>query len=216
MIDELEQLVEAGKGRFFGKVFVDEEAFYVLTTKLKKSLPKDLQEAAKVTQQSTKIMSGAETEAHRLLSDAQEESQRLRSDARAQSDRMIQNAREDHDRIIEEARREAERIEADARQHAEQLVAEHTITQSAKQSAEEIHRNLVDETDELRRVTIEESTEMRAQADEWAIARLEQLETILQKLMISVEQGKGQMTAPPTSSNAGYNSNSMRERVSFE
>jgi len=100
-------------------------------------------------------------------------------------------------------------------------VAEHTITQSARQSAEEIHRNLVEETDELRRVTLEESTDLRAQADEWAISRLEQLETILHKLMTSVEQGKSQMTAPPTStSNSSYNSNSNsvreRERAGFE
>ncbi len=193
LIDELEQIVENGKGRFFGKVVIDEEAFYMLTTKLKKSLPRDLQEADRVTRQSTQIMSGAETEAGRLLEDAQEEAQRLRSDARAQADRMIQNAREDQDRIVEEARREAERIEADARQHAEQLVAEHTITQSAQRTAEDLQRTAEDE-----------SAELRAQANDWALARLEQLESILHKLQSSVEQGKEQLASAPSQDDRGH------------
>ena len=152
------------------------------TAKLKKALPDDLKKAERVTRDSDRVVSGAQTEAQRLVSDAQSEAQRMVGDARAQADRIIQDARSHSDRIIDDARREAERIVADAQQHAEQLVAEHTLTQRAQQLAEETHR-----------VATRDAEEMRAQADGYALEVLDKAGIMLQKLAGGVEQGKEQI-----------------------
>jgi cell division septum initiation protein DivIVA len=191
IIDELEQLVENGKGRLFGKVVIDEEAFYVQTTKLRKALPDVIKQASDIVKKREDTLVHAENDANRMINEAQEEAQRLRSDARAQSERMIQNAREDNDRIVEDARREAERIEADAREHAEQLVSESTVMQRAQQAAEELHRQAVEESDEL-----------REQASDWSLARLDQLEAILLKLQSSVDEGRQQIVSENSASRA--------------
>lgn len=182
MIDELEQLVENGKGHFFGRVMIDEEAFFDQTSKLKKALPEDLKKAERVSRESDRVVTGAHNEAQRLVADAQAEAQRLVSDARSAADRTVADARSHSDRIVEDARREAERIIADAQQHAEQLVAEHVITQRAQQFAEETHQ-----------AALGDSREMRDQADQYAYDVLDKTSTVLQRLLGSVEQGKDQI-----------------------
>ena len=185
LIDELEQLVDNGRAHVFGKVVIDEQAFFVQTAKLKKALPDDLKKAERVTRDSDRVVSGAQSEAQRMLSDAQGEAQRMVSDARAQADRTIQDARAHSDRIIDDARREAERIVADAQQHAEQLVAEHTIIQRAQQQAEETHQLALRDADEL-----------RTQADGYALEVLNKAGVVLEKLLSGIEQGKEQLTQP--------------------
>lgn len=174
--------MENGKGHLFGRVFIDEEAFFDQTAKLKKALPEDLKKADKVARDSDRVISGAHNEAHRLVGDAQSESQRLVGEARAAADRTVQDSRAHSERITEDARREAERIIADAQQHAEQLVAEHVITQRSQEFAEATHRGAVADAEDL-----------HVQADQYALEVLEKTGAILQKLMSGVEQGKNQI-----------------------
>ena len=166
-------MVENSKTRFVGRVLIDEEAFYVQTTRLRKTLPDIIKQASEIVKKREDLLGNAEGDANRMLADAQEEAQRLRSDARAQAERMISNARDDH-----------ERIEADAREHAEQMVADNTIVQRAQQAADEMHRQATEESDELRQ-----------QAGQWSMARLEQLEAVLNRLHDGVEEGKQQLAA---------------------
>jgi hypothetical protein len=42
LIDELEELVDQGKAHIFGKVFIDEQEFFIQTAKIKDALPADL------------------------------------------------------------------------------------------------------------------------------------------------------------------------------
>jgi cell division septum initiation protein DivIVA len=180
-------LVENSKTRFVGRVVIDEEAFYVQTTRLRKTLPDVIKQASEIVKKREDLLGNAEGDANRMLADAQEEAQRLRSDARAQAERTISKAREDHERIVEDARREAERIEADAREHAEQLVAENTVVQRAQQAADEMHRQAVEESDELRH-----------QAGQWSMARLQQLEAVLTKLHSGVRKASSSWRAKST------------------
>lgn len=175
-------LVENGKGHVFGKVFIDEQAFFIQTSKLKKALPDDLKKAERVTRDSDRVVTQAQNEAHRMVTEAQTEAQRLIGDARAQADRTIQDSRNHSDRIIEDARREAERIVADAQQHAEQLVAEHVITQRAQQMGEQIHLTAT-----------QEAEEMRTQADGYAFEVLEKAGAVLERLAAGIDQGKEQI-----------------------
>jgi vacuolar-type H+-ATPase subunit H len=176
-----------------GKVWIDESAFFVQTAKLKKALPDDLKKAARVTQDSTRVVTQAQTEATRtiedaraeaarLTGDAQSEATRLREESRANADRTLEDARSHSDRIVEDARREAERIVADANQQAEQIIAEHTITQRAQQFAEDTQQAALREADEL-----------RSQADNYAMDILNRTSVVLERLIDGVEQGKTQI-----------------------
>jgi cell division septum initiation protein DivIVA len=171
LIDELEMLVENGKGHMFGKVFIDEQSFFIQTSKLKKALPDDLKKAERVTRDSDRVVSHAQNEAQRMVQEAQAEAQRLVADARGAADRTIQDSRSHSDRIIE-----------DSQQHAEQLVAEHVITQRAQQVAEETHLGAT-----------QDAQEMRAQADGYAFEVLDKAGAILEKLGMGIEQGKEQI-----------------------
>jgi cell division septum initiation protein DivIVA len=178
IIDELEVLVQEGK-HVLGKVVINEEEFYIQVTKLKKALPKSLDEAQKITREAERILSGAKNEANRLMSDAQSESKRLIDDARSEAERARGDARSHADRIVEDARREAERIVADAQQHAEQLVAEDTIMQRAQESAIALHQHAQ-----------HEAQAMRDHADQYAFEVLDRTSAVLNKLVVGVEAGK--------------------------
>jgi cell division septum initiation protein DivIVA len=178
IIDELEVLVQEGK-HVLGKVVINEEEFYIQVTKLKKALPKSLDEAQKITREAERILSGAKNEANRLMSDAQSESKRLIDDARSEAERARGDARSHADRIVEDARREAERIVADAQQHAEQLVAEDTIMQRAQDAAIALHEQAQ-----------HDAQAMRDHADQYAFEVLDRTSAVLNKLVVGVEAGK--------------------------
>ena len=182
MIDDLEELVSDGKWRFFHKVWIDEDQFYVQTGKLKKALPENIKKADRIEKDSERLVTGAQHEAQRLIAEAQREAQSAVTDARASADRALQDARGHSDRIIEDARREAERIVADANQHAEQLIAEHVITQRSQEAAEEIHAAAVSDADT-----------MRHQADAYSFQVLDKVTAILQRLGDGIEEGKDQI-----------------------
>ncbi len=203
VIDELEHLVEGSKSMPLSHhKLVDEDAFYVLTLRLKNALPEDIKKATELARKTATVVENANTEAKRMVNDAQNEAQHLVGDARSQADRTIEDARSRAERTIEDARREAERIVADAQQHAEQLVAEHTITQRATQNAEKTEQDAAREADELRR-----------QADDYAYDILDRTENILQKLMTGVQQGKDQIQQPADTSYSldEYTTNSYNE-----
>ena len=182
LIDELEQIVHDSKMHVFDKVLIDENAFYLQISKLKKALPQDIQKAERLTRDTDRVLSGAQSEAHRLVTDAQSEAQRVEGEARARAQRVENDARQHSDRIIEDARREAERIIADAQQHAEQLISEHTISQRAQQAAEATHQ-----------AALRDAQDMRVQADNYAYEVLEKAGLALQRLLNGVEQGKDQI-----------------------
>lgn len=177
---------------------VDEDAFFVLTQRLKNALPEDIKKAEKLARQSEQVVTSANSEAKRMVTDAQSEAQHMVSDARAAADRTVEDARSRSDRMIEDARREAERIVADAQQHAEQLVAEHTITKRAGEAAEKTEQ-----------VALREAEELRRQADDYAYDILDRTETILQKLVTGVQQGKNQLQepTPPAYADANFSQN---------
>ncbi len=115
VIDELEHLVEGSKSMPLSHhKLVDEDAFYVLTLRLKNALPEDIKKATELARKTATVVENANTEAKRMVSDAQNEAQHLVGDARAQADRAVEDARARAERTIEDARREAERIVADA------------------------------------------------------------------------------------------------------
>jgi cell division septum initiation protein DivIVA len=197
----LEHLVEGSKSMpLTHHKIVDEDAFFVLTQRLKNALPEDIKKATELARKTASVVENANSEAKRMVTDAQNEAQHLVGDARAQADRAVEDARSRSDRMIEDARREAERILADAQQHAEQLVAEHTITQTATQTAEKTEQAALREAEDLRR-----------QADDYAYDILDRTEVILNKLMSGVQQGKNQIQQPVSNDDEVSYSNNYDE-----
>lgn len=173
---------------------VDEDAFFVLTQRLKNALPEDIKKATELARKTASVVENANSEAKRMVTDAQNEAQHLVGDARSQADRALEDSRSRSERMVEDARREAERILADAQQHAEQLVADHTVTQTAEKTAEKTEQAALREAEDLRR-----------QADDYAYDILDRTETILNKLMTGVQQGKNQIQQPvQTSDDISY------------
>lgn len=165
-----------------GKVWIDEEAFFVQTSKLKKALPENIKKADRIEKDSERMVTGAQHEAQRLISESQREATNAITDARAAADRTIQDARSHADRITDDARREAERIVADAQQHAEQLISENVITQRAQETAEE-----------LQVAAVADAEQMRRQADDYSFQVLDKVSVVLQRLSDGIEEGKDQI-----------------------
>lgn len=183
VIDDLEHLVESSKSMpLTHHKIVDEDAFFVLTQRLRNSLPEEIKKATELARTAATVVQNANDDAKRTVTDAQNEAKHIADDARARAERLKEDARERAERTIGDARREGERIVADAKQHAEQLLAEHVIVQRANETAEQ---------------TIEEaqhdSQELRQQAEQYAYDILDRAETILAQLKAGVQQGKNQI-----------------------
>lgn len=92
LIDELESLVE-GARHFLGKaIFVDIDRFFVLTNKIRASLPDEVKKASRITRDTEKVIDAARQEAA-----AQTET------ARAQAAKLIEDAKKQAAALVEES-----------------------------------------------------------------------------------------------------------------
>ena len=88
LIDRLEDLVENSR-HFFNKAWgIDLEEFYILTNKIKASLPDDVRKATRLTKDSQRIVDEAHSEAEQVLERAKKEADRIVSDARTEAERL--------------------------------------------------------------------------------------------------------------------------------
>ena len=88
LIDRLEDLVETSR-HFFNKAWgIDVEEFYILTNKIKASLPDDVRKATRLTKDSQRIVDEARMEAESIVDRAKKESERLLKDAHTEVERM--------------------------------------------------------------------------------------------------------------------------------
>ena len=118
LIDRLEDLVENSR-HFFNKAWgIDLEEFYILTNKIKASLPDDVRKATRLAK----------------------DTQRITEEARLEAEQLVERARKDADRIIADAKAEAERLK-DAHEIARlaTVQAKEMLTQ-AEQGANEMQR----------------------------------------------------------------------------
>ncbi len=113
------------------------------------------------------------------------ESQRIIEGAREDATMTLENSRKEAERIIEEARGESLRILEQARLEQLRMVSESEILKLTKAQSEEI-RNAADR----------DSIQMRRGADKYAYDVLTQMETVVGKVMTTIERGKIEMTRP--------------------
>lgn len=126
------------------------------------------------------------------------ESERIVESAREDATLTVENGRKERDRVLAEARAEAERIVEAARIQQERMIAESEIMKLAKAQSEEI-RSSADR----------DAVQTRRGAEKYAHDVLLQLETVVGKVMTTIERGKSEMERPTDSAVV----NASRERV---
>lgn len=110
------------------------------------------------------------------------ESERIVSSAQEDASMTLEGARKDADRIVAEAQREAQRILEQAQIQQERMLAESEILKLSKAQSEEI-RNAADR----------DSLQMRRGAEKYAFDVLCQLESVVGKVMTTIDRGKAEM-----------------------
>lgn len=113
------------------------------------------------------------------------ESERIVESAREDASMTAESARKERDRVLAEARAEAERIVEAARIQQERMITESEILKLAKAQSEEI-RSSADR----------ESIQVRRGAEKYAHDVLSQLESVVGKVMTTIERGKTEMDRP--------------------
>lgn len=171
VLDQLELLVEESK-KFMGFVRLDEDEFFMLTSKLRASLPEDVRRAGKLAENTDRIMEAAQSESERILSEAREEASRMLESARAESNRLIAEAQEDGQRAVEEAKG-----------MSMALTDQSEITRLATAQAEGIVAQAEAEGREIRAVAEHDARSIRSGADAYARDVLVTLENQVQGAM---------------------------------
>ncbi len=110
------------------------------------------------------------------------ESEKIVDSAREDATMALENSKREGERIVSEARAEAERVLEHARAQQDRMVAESEILKLSKAQAEEI-RNAADR----------DAVQMRRGAETYAYDMLNQLESVVGKVMAAVERGKHEL-----------------------
>ena len=107
------------------------------------------------------------------------ESEKIVASAREDALMTTERAKREAERILEEARQESHRILEQSRLQQQQLIADNEILKMAKQTGEEI-----------RSMAEREASQIRRGAENYAYDVLTHLESVVGKIMATVERGK--------------------------
>src|SRR6476661_1811476 len=96
LIDQLEQLVSAGtRLPLSSRTMIDEQGFLDIIDQLRVSVPEELKQARRFTQERERVMQQAEAEAEKIMSAAQD-----RATSMLQENELIRQAEEESQRLI--------------------------------------------------------------------------------------------------------------------
>ncbi|MEQ1823005.1 MAG: hypothetical protein ABL949_10880 [Fimbriimonadaceae bacterium] len=110
-----------------------------------------------------------------------------------ESDRIVESAREDATNTLDAARREAERLISDARQEADKVLAHAQAQQDRMTHESEILKLAKAQSEEVRSLAERDSIQVRRGAESYALDVLNQLETVVGRLMTAIERGKSEI-----------------------
>lgn len=114
LIDRLEQLVSAGtRLPLSSRTMIDEQGFLDIIDQLRVSVPEEMKQARRFSQERERVMQQAEAEAEKIISAAQE-----RATLMLQDNDVVRRADEEARRLLTEADREVEEIRRGADQYA--------------------------------------------------------------------------------------------------
>jgi cell division septum initiation protein DivIVA len=134
MLDQLEELVENSR-ELFGRAYgVNKDQFFMLTNKIRASLPDEVKKASRIAN----------------------ESERMLASARQDASVIVEDARREGTKITEEARREQQRLLADSEIHrlaaaqARELVeSAQKNAQACREGADEYAREVLDDLEDF-------------------------------------------------------------------
>lgn len=119
LIDRLEQLVSTGtRLPLSSRTIIDEQEFLDIIDQLRVTVPEEIKQARRVSQERERVMLQAEAEAEKILNSAQE-----RATLMLQENELIRHAQDEARRILEEADREAEDTRRGADAYAADVLA---------------------------------------------------------------------------------------------
>lgn len=116
------------------------------------------------------------------LANAARDRDRMLDDARAEADEAIAQAQRKADEILTQANNESRRILEEARIQQERMIEESEVLKLATAQSEE-----------LRAASEKEARQLKKGADQYAFETLSQLESILDKMKMTVERGKNEL-----------------------
>lgn len=118
LVDRLEAVINGGwRMPMTTRVQIDEREALDVLDLMRTTVPEEIKQARRVSQEREKILAQAQTEANRLVAQAQERAQRLLAEDN------ISAAAEEHAReLVSQARREADEIRREADQYAMDLL----------------------------------------------------------------------------------------------
>lgn len=109
LIDKLEELIKKGRRLPLASgTLVDQEEALSIIREIRSSLPREIREAQRLSQEAEQILAQAREKAQALLDDTE----------------LLQSAQEERNRILEEARRQAEELRRDADEYAMQVLGQ--------------------------------------------------------------------------------------------
>jgi cell division septum initiation protein DivIVA len=130
LIDRLEALVAEGRHiPVLGRIMIDEREFMEIIDQLRVSLPEELRQARRITQERERLLAEAQSDAERVTSLAQEQASRLLQEtevsrsAERRAELILNEAERQGNETIEAARQEAQQILFEAQQQAESVRA---------------------------------------------------------------------------------------------
>lgn len=110
-----------------------------------------------------------------------------------ETERIVEGAREDAFHTIESAKREGERVIAEAKSEADRIVEQAKIQQERMLSDSEVLKLAKAQSEEMRNAADKDAVQTRRGAEKYAIDVLSQLETVVGKVMTTIERGKQEM-----------------------
>ncbi|HLG50495.1 MAG TPA: ATPase [Chloroflexota bacterium] len=106
LIDRLEQLVSSGtRLPLSSRTIIDEQEFLDIIDQLRVTVPEEIKQARRMSQERERVIMQAEEEADKIINAARERASLMLSE-----NELIRRAQEETQQIIAEARRQAEEI----------------------------------------------------------------------------------------------------------
>ncbi len=116
-----------------------------------------------------------------------------------ESDRILETARQDANSAVESAKKESERILAEAQKDVARMIEEARLQQERMVSESEILKLSKAQSEEIRNSADRDAVSMRRGAEKYAYDVLSQLESVVGKVMTTIERSKQEIQPGPAS-----------------
>jgi len=118
LIDRLEQLVSSGtRLPLSSRTIVDEQEFLDIIDQLRVTVPEEIKQARKVSQEKDRVILQAESEADKIINAARE-----RATMMLQENELVRQAQEDARQMLEAAHEQAEEVRQGADLYAQEVL----------------------------------------------------------------------------------------------